>query len=280
MSMKLRVVPARRGLGWVKEGLRLTLRQPSGFLGLMGPVVILFVLAMTVPVLGPLMAMAAPGIWMAFMLASRRALAGERITPSLLIEPYRQVSTRRRWMQLGGTYALVLILLSALLGMLVDAEGLADAAQSAQSSRTAAEGQEAAPVDFTVVKSVLLWMTALFVPVSLVFWHTPALLHWGQMPVGKAVFFSAVASWRNLGAFAVYGVSWVVVMLGIGSAIQLVVALIPVPVVGGILATLGGLWLASALYASLYFTVVDCFESGVGTGTGTDTPPILPADDA
>lgn len=255
LSMKLRMVPASRGLGWVREGLRLSLKQPSGFLGLMGPVAILFVLGMTLPLFGPLMAVAAPGIWMAFMLASRRALAGERITPGLLIEPYRDPSARRRWLQLGGAYALALILVSVLFGMLVDVEALARTAETAEQG-------EAAALDLSAVKSSMLWLVALFVPVSLLFWHTPALLHWGKLPVAKAVFFSAVACWRNIGAFIVYGAAWLVVMLGVGAIIQLVSALMPVPVLGGVLATLGGLWVASALYASLYFTVVDCFESG------------------
>ena len=40
---------------------------------------------------------------------------------------------------------------------------------------------------------------------------------------------------------------------------------------GNVLAIAGGMWVASAFYASLYFTVVDCFESPADVSpTNTD----------
>ena len=85
--------------------------------------------------------------------------------------------------------------------------------------------------------------------------------------MSKALFFSIVACWRNLGAFAVYGLGWFVVVLALGLLDRFLLSQLPVPMLGNILAISAGLWVASAFYASLYFTVVDCFESSADTGT-------------
>ena len=81
-----------------------------------------------------------------------------------------------------------------------------------------------------------------------------------------------MACWRNLGAFAVYGLCWFGVMLGLGLFDRFILSQIPVPLLGNVLAIAGGMWVASAFYASLYFTVVDCFESPADVSP-TDTDP-------
>ena len=45
-------------------------------------------------------------------------------------------------------------------------------------------------------------------PVMLAFWFAPALCFWQRMDAGKALFFSFFAGWRNLKAFFVYGLGW------------------------------------------------------------------------
>jgi hypothetical protein len=107
----------------------------------------------------------------------------------------------------------------------------------------------------------MAWRMALTLPISLLFWHTPALVLWGRQPVAKALFFSAVATWRNLGAFIMYGACWLGVMLAIALADRALLALIPEPLVATTVAMIAGMWMAAAFYASLYFTVVDCFDA-------------------
>ena len=110
-----------------------------------------------------------------------------------------------------------------------------------------------------VLQSVL-WRVALSLPLSLAFWHTPALVHWAKVPPAKALFFSVVASWRNLGAFVVYGACWLAVVAAAGAVVQVVTAIVPGSVVGTFAAVSMGMWVAAAFYSSLYFTVTDCFE--------------------
>jgi hypothetical protein len=54
-----------------------------------------------------------------------------------------------------------------------------------------------------------MWVsTALYLPLSLLFWHAPALVHWHGVSPMKSLFFSIVACVRNVGAFTVYGLAW------------------------------------------------------------------------
>lgn len=252
--MKLKVVPAARGLGWIRDGIRVCLKQPLGFISLLGLVFTAAMLLMALPVIGPLVVVSAmPAVWMAFMLASRRVLSGRRITPSVLMEPVKAPEARAPWLRLGSLYALataMVVLIGGLLGPsigdLSTALGTPDQAEAVLSN--------------PAVQSNLLWRLALTIPVSLLFWHTPALVHWSRLPIRKALFFSAVASWRNLGAFGVYAAGWMGLLLVVGVLMQVVLAIVPVPMFATMIAVLGGMWIAAAFYASLYFSVVDCFE--------------------
>jgi hypothetical protein len=59
-----------------------------------------------------------------------------------------------------------------------------------------------------------LWVSMLFyVPLSMMFWHAPALVHWYGMPAVKSLFFSFMACWRNLKAFGVYVMAWGVIFM-------------------------------------------------------------------
>lgn len=107
--------------------------------------------------------------------------------------------------------------------------------------------------------AVLLSM-ALYLPLSLLFWHAPALVHWhGVQPV-KSLFFSLVACLRNFWAFTLFGLAWMGVFVGMGTAVSLVASLLgSVEVVSVMMFPLAML-MAAMFFTSLYFTFHDCFE--------------------
>jgi len=258
--MKLRIVPASRGFHWMRQGFQVLKRQPLGFMGLVGMLIGGALLLASLPVLGPLVVLGAmPLMWMGFMLATRRTLLGERVTPGVLIEAVRAPDApRKTFLQLGGTYIAAIQLMMLLAGWLGPGpQALADAMDAIDAAEDAATAMVANPV----VLQDMLWRMGLALPVSLVFWHTPALVLWARLPVGKALFFSAVATWRNLGAFVVYGLCWLGALFVLGLLDRLVLGVLPVPVLATALAFSGALALAAAFYASLYFSTVECFES-------------------
>jgi hypothetical protein len=64
-----------------------------------------------------------------------------------------------------------------------------------------------------------MWVAmALYLPLSLLFWHAPALVHWHGVPPLKSLFFSFVACMRNFKAFTLFGLAWVGVFLLVASS--------------------------------------------------------------
>jgi hypothetical protein len=89
----------------------------------------------------------------------------------------------------------------------------------------------------------------LYLPLSMLFWHAPALVHWHGVSPVKSLFFSFVACWRNKWALAFYMVGWLAFFVFAG---------ILVAMLGGLLG--GGSWLPTLMYpvvllvASMFFT--------------------------
>lgn len=254
--MKLKLVKASQGVVWVRQGLLTCRQQPLGYIGLLGLfATVSFVMVVAFDEVGAmLLLMGAPVMWMGFMLATRRVLTGERITPDVLIEAVRRPDTpRRNFALLGGAYAAAFFIARALAQWLgPDPEALDELVKH---SKDTAELMANPMMQQSLLTSMLLML-----PVSLLFWHTPALVLWTRAKVGKALFFSAVATWRNIGAFAVYGVCWAALFLAVASVASFVAVLLPVPMLANALVMAAIMWVVSAFYASLYFTVVDCFE--------------------
>jgi hypothetical protein len=254
--MKLRLVKASQGLVWVRQGLLALKQQPLGFIGLMGMMGMGAVLLLTLPArMGALLVVGVmPVAWMAFMLATRRVMTGQRVSPGVMLEVFKAPrSTRRDFLILGACYILATLAVVLIAGWLgPDADELT----------AITEGTEdmAAVLGNPLVQQDMLIRMLLTLPVSLVFWHTPALILWGHVPVGKALFFSAVASWRNLGAFMLFGLGWAGIVIALGLVDRVLASIIPAPALVDGLAMIAGMALASGFYASLYFTVVDCFE--------------------
>ncbi|MDD2975810.1 BPSS1780 family membrane protein [Aquabacterium sp.] len=272
--MKLRIVKPSQGYVWLRQGLQVSLRQSFQFVGLLGLCVSAALLLIGLPVVGPLLVVGCmPLMWLGFMQATRKVLQGERFHPGVLFEAFKGADSPRRTLaQLAGGYVmatLVVMQLAQLLG-----PGADEVAAVFETAETAAE-----LVNHPLIQQDILWRVLLTLPVSLLFWHAPALILWARLSVSKALFFSIVACWRNLGAFAVYGLCWFGVVLALGLFDRFILSQIPVPLLGNVLAIAGGMWVASAFYASLYFTVVDCFESPVSPDVPTTEPEPEPKSD-
>ena len=99
----------------------------------------------------------------------------------------------------------------------------------------------------------------LYLPLSLMFWHAPALVHWYGISPVKSLFFSTVACLRNGGALLMFGLGW----MGVIFVATLLVALMAMvtgsqQVAAAVLMPLG--LLVTAMFStSLYFTFRDSF---------------------
>ena len=253
--MKLKLVKPAQGFAWFRQGLIISRHQPLTFVSLLGLSLSMAMVLIGLPVVGPLIVVGCmPAMWLGFMLATRRVLQGMRVSPIVLFDAFRGPDAPRRTLaQLGGFYVMATLLVMQLAQLVgPDPEALADVFDAAKDVSDV--------INNPMVQQDITIRGLLTIPVSLLFWHAPALILWAGSPVGKALFFSGIACWRNLGAFVMYGLSWGVSVILLGLLTQALVTLIPVPWVANVVTIVAGMWLASAFYASLYFTVVDCFE--------------------
>ena len=251
--MKLQIVPAGQGVQWVKQGMRTFWRQPLALSGLFFMFMAAMSLLSMVPLLGNILALVIlPGATLGLMAATKEALTGKFPMPVLLVSAFRAGKQQLQAMLLlGAIYAAGFLLV---LGI----SALADGGKFAQlylvGGAMSVELLQAPDFQLAVLLSM-----ALYLPLSLLFWHAPALVHWhGVQPV-KSLFFSLVACLRNMGAFTVYGLAWLGVFVAGALVVMLVASLVGSAEFAAAALVPFMLLLASMFFTSMYFTVRDCF---------------------
>jgi hypothetical protein len=252
--MKLNVVPAKQGLVWVKLGIKTFWRQPLAFTGLFFLFMAWVSLLSMVPVLGAFMALLIlPAATLGLMVGTEQATAGKFPMPTVLLIAFRAGQQRMKAMLvLGGLYALSFLAVMALT-TLVDGGNFAKVYLA--NAPLTPEVVEAA--DFQMA----IWLsTLLYIPMSMMFWHAPALVHWYGIPPVKSMFFSAVACWRNLGAFAVYLLAWAGVFVACAAIILTISSALGGSELTAAVLMPGALLMSAMFFTSVYFSVKDCFE--------------------
>ena len=256
--MKLHIVAPRTGLQWVRQGMRVFWQQPMALTALFFISMAAMSLAASLPLVGTAVALALlPSATLVMMVAAAEASAGRTPTPRLLLVAFRTGRERLSAMLvLGALYALGFL---ALMGL----SALVDGGQFA----SVYLGDEPLTRELAQTSSfqAAMWLALLlYLPLSLLFWHAPALVHWHEVPPIKALFFSLVACLRNLGAFTVYGLTWAGVFVAAGVLVSLLLAMLSVAGLGsataGALMVTTALTLAAMLFTSVVFTFRDCFE--------------------
>lgn len=260
--MKLKTVRAGQGLQWVKAGFRVFFRQPLGLSGIFAAIAFLALLLLQLPLIGPVAALGLmPLANIGFMIAAREIEAGRTVHPGLLLRPLRDAKRRRPLLLLGAVYAVAAIAV-VLLAHLLDGGRFAAAVQAVAENEATPELLSDPMLEFGV-----LMRLALMSLLSLAFWHTPALVYWDELPVGKAIFASIMACARALSAFVLYGLAWFGLLLGFMVLAQSFFALLGFgqAMAGAALPTV--MLFSTVFYASVYFTYVDSFDRPEAAGT-------------
>ena len=117
--MRLNLVPAKTGLSWIKQGVRLFFRQPLAMSGLFFMFMAVLSLASLIPLIGSLLALALlPAATLGLMAASKEAERGKFPMPTILATAFRAGRQRMHAMMvLGAAYAaafLIMLGISAL----------------------------------------------------------------------------------------------------------------------------------------------------------------------
>jgi len=128
---------------------------------------------------------------------------------------------------------------------------------------------------FQALQNGMLLRMVMTVPVALVFWHAPVILQREGGSIARAVFASAVASLRNLSAFVVYGVAWVVADLMLSLLLGGVLALLGLAAWAMFFAMPVALLFSAAFYGSLHASVHGCVDFS-GPAAPASDPPAAP----
>lgn len=257
--MKLNIVPARTGLLWVKLGIRTFWRQPLALSGLFFLFMALMSLASLLPYLGNAVALGLlPAATLGLMAATREAEQGNFPMPSVLLSAFRAGRDQARAMLiLGVLYALGFL---AVLGISALIDGGHFARLYLVGGTLTREMIEASEFQ------AAMWVAmGLYLPLSLLFWHAPALVHWHGVPPVKSLFFSFVASLRNFGAMTVFGLVWMGVFMLTGMLVMVLSVVLGQPDLMGSIMFPAAMLLAAMFFTSLYFTFRDCFVSDDAT---------------
>lgn len=198
--MQAQQMPARAGLFWIREGLRLFSKQPVAMLSLPMAYMWGLLLLMLVPIIGPLLPIIlAPGLSVGLMAAGHAVQRGERPSPLMLIQAFRNPDLAKAQIRLGLVFT-GWMTLAVLASVPVD---------GGEFARLVLLGPPAGVKEPIQVNPWAEGTTFVFtLPILAAFWFSPMLVAWHQLSVGKALFFSIVACWRNWLAFAVFGLGW------------------------------------------------------------------------
>jgi hypothetical protein len=251
--MKLQVQPARAGLRWMAQGARTFFRHPLAMAGLFFMFLTLVSVLGMVPGVGmPLALVVLPAATLGLMAASREITLGRFPMPLILFTGVRGNPAKRQAMLLLG----VVQALGFALGL--GASYLADGGQFVGLYL----GKGAGMVESLNTPEPLVGM-AMFLtvnlPMSMLLWHAPALVHWHDLGVGKSLFFSMVACWKNKWALSVFALGWMALMLAVGFSLMALGALLGAPGLAGGVMMPALLCVACMFFSSLYFTFQESF---------------------
>lgn len=202
--MQILSLPASTGAQWVRDGWRLVKRQPLGLSAMV--VIYMFVqfvpVSIPVPYLGVLLlGVVSPFVNLGLMAAMREVANARAPTPGVFAQAFQNAAVRRVLLKLGLVHAGVLMVTVILVRLIAGAQSVP---------------ADDEPVTLESLRlGTFVIFTLVYSPVIVAMWFAPMLAGWHGFEVAKAMFGSAVACWRNKGAFLVYGVVMAFLLSGV-----------------------------------------------------------------
>jgi hypothetical protein len=213
--MKLNSVAPKEGYTWIRQGIWLFKQNPLGFLMLVFMYIFAAQLAVIIPVIGVFaVLLLTPALSVGFMTACRQGIQKERISPMVYLIALRSgILIRKRILQLGLIYTVLVLALSFVLSLLVDFETLLPLMTS---------DKPVTPEAIRQIYLVLFFGAILYIPVAMLMWFSPILVAWEGMSIPQALFSSWLACWTNKAAFFFYLAIWSAILIAIPLSIGMV----------------------------------------------------------
>jgi len=247
-------LPARAGWRWVSQGLMIFLYKPAPIFAWAMAVMLLLMLASALPPIGPLAFIVLfPTLSFSSFMVCRIAIGSRAVTARNWQQWLHRPGTLRQLFWMGVCYALVNI--SAALAVLLPAisnlpEATLDAVMAEQNLQPLLDALHG-PLIVLVVINVLL---------GAFFWYAPPLVGFCGLPMVRAMFYSAVACWRNKSAFVVYMLLVAALYWTVGQAMTLLLALGIPPGLLAMVQVPVHVAVASVVYCSMLASFGDVFD--------------------
>lgn len=211
-------LPASAGWLWVKDGFSLFRKQPAEISTLFLAYMFLMLAVGIIPLVGQVLPLVlVPVFSMAFMQACLQIEQGKKVYPNLLLSGFRSPASRDL-LKLG-----VLYLAAAVIA--VAASALVDGGVFWQ-IMSGNRNLDAEVIRDSNMSLAMMFSAAVYTPAAMAFWYAAPLVAWQRMGVAKAVFYSFFSVRRNVKAFIVYGLAWVLIGVVLPAVASSIVALI------------------------------------------------------
>jgi hypothetical protein len=188
------------------------------------------------------------------MAACRDTIAGKPVFPTILADGFRSHGgiAARRLLVLGVLY---IVAMAIVLG----GSALADGGMLLRLMVGIAPPMEPEAIANSNVPIAVLAALALYVPIAMLFWFSPTLTAWHDVPPIKAMFFSLVSCWKNRGAFIVYGLLWFAVAITVSFGLSLLIQALGATAYAFVVLMPASIIVTTMLYCSFYATYRGCF---------------------
>jgi len=257
MALTLKSVPPSHGPRWISEAFRLYRRRPLAFTSMALVFYGAAKLVQLLPLVGALLPlMALPLLSLGFMIAAQSALLDGPVHPRQFIEPLRTDATRRRaLLMLCGLYGGAMVFTLLLGDMAGNHAWERMQVLMARGDPPVADVQALMP-DLLQAGLITGFAGSLL---SAVFWHAPALVHWGGQGARQALFSSALAVWRSKGALTLYLLAWLGLMVLCMMVVATVMQALGLQAFVAAVVLPGTMVLSAVFYISVLFTFNDSF---------------------
>jgi len=243
--MQAASLPASYGWQWVRDGLKLFMKQPLAVFSWALAISLLVIFASLTPPVGPLLFVALmPVVTLMTLAACKHIEAGRVMLPSMWPQPLLRPGVFKKMLVMGAFYAG----LSIAAGLITF---LPFSAELTEGLRIASIEQNLTPFMQAMAVPLALF-GVLYVIIAALFWHAPALVAWHGLRLMQALFFSGVACWRNKWPFLVYGITWLLAFLFIDLCAGILVSIGLSPELAGTLQIPFNIAAGGVLYCSFY----------------------------
>lgn len=255
--MQAAKLPASAGWQWIRDGLALFRRQPLPIFTWAMCISLLLMISGMAPPIGPILfILLVPAISFLSLAICRHIATGRVVTPAMWLQPLQRPGLFKRLLGMGALYAG----LGIAAGLLVFQPFMASLSDEVlKAALTAlAESGDMGPM-LTLMRTPLIIFTIVHVCIGAFFWYAPAVAGFFGTRLIQALFFSAVACWRNKTAFILYGLGWAAVFFAIDLAIGLMLVLGLPPALIMMIQIPLNVAAAAVLYCSVYPSYVSVF---------------------